>query len=152
MPLYENVFIARQDITPAQVDGLIDTFEKVITDGGGSVPNKEKWGLKTLAYKIKKNRKGHYTLMHISSPAEAIHEMERQMRINEDVLRYISIRVNGFEDGPSAMMRSRDREERPRRNREDHMLQEDDSTSVKDLDSSKASSNDAQEGIGEIST
>ena len=152
MPLYENVFIARQDITPAQVDGLIDTFEKVITDGGGSVPNKEKWGLKTLAYKIKKNRKGHYTLMHISSPAEAIHEMERQMRINEDVLRYISIRVNGFEDGPSAMMRSRDREERPRRNREDHMLQEDDSTSVKDLDSSKASSNDAQEGIGEILT
>ena len=152
MPLYENVFIARQDITPAQVDGLIDTFEKVITDGGGSVPNKEKWGLKTLAYKIKKNRKGHYTFMHISSSAEAIHEMERQMRINEDVLRYISIRVNGFEDGPSAMMRSRDREERPRRNREDHMLQEDDSTSVKDLDSSKASSNDAQEGIGEILT
>ena len=152
MPLYENVFIARQDITPAQVDGLIDTFEKVITDSGGSVPNKEKWGLKTLAYKIKKNRKGHYTLMHISSSAEAIHEMERQMRINEDVLRYISIRVNGFEDGPSAMMRSRDREERPRRNREDHMLQEDNSTSVKDLDISKASSNDAQEDIGEIST
>ena len=152
MPLYENVFIARQDITPAQVDGLIETFEKVITDSGGSISNKEKWGLKTLAYKIKKNRKGHYTLMHISSSAEAIHEMERQMRINEDVLRYISIRVNGFEDGPSAMMRSRDREERPRRNREDHMLQEDHSTSVKDLDISKASSNDAQEDIGEIST
>ena len=152
MPLYENVFIARQDITPAQVDGLIETFEKIITDSGGSVPNKEKWGLKTLAYKIKKNRKGHYTLMHISSPAEAIHEMERQMRINEDVLRYISIRVDEFEDGPSAMMRSRDREERPRRNREDRVPQDDNSTSVKEVDSSKDSSNDAQEGIGEVLT
>ena len=152
MPLYENVFIARQDITPAQVDGLIETFEKIITDSGGSVPNKEKWGLKTLAYKIKKNRKGHYTLMHISSPAEAIHEMERQMRINEDVLRYISIRVDEFEDGPSAMMRSRDREDRPRRNREDRVLQEDDSTSDKDPDSAKDSSNNAHEDIGEILT
>ena len=152
MPLYENVFIARQDITPAQVDGLIETFEKVITDSGGSISNKEKWGLKTLAYKIKKNRKGHYTLMHISSPAEAIHEMERQMRINEDVLRYISIRVDEFEDGPSAMMRSRDREDRPRRNREDRVLQEDDSTNVKDPDSAKDSSNNAHEDIGEILT
>ena len=152
MPLYENVFIARQDITPAQVDGLIETFEKIITDSGGSVPNKEKWGLKTLAYKIKKNRKGHYTLMHISSPAEAIHEMERQMRINEDVLRYISIRVDEFEDGPSAMMRSRDREERPRRNREDRVPPENNSTSVNGADTSKDSSNDAQEGIGEILT
>ena len=152
MPLYENVFIARQDITPAQVDGLIEIFEKIITDSGGSVPNKEKWGLKTLAYKIKKNRKGHYTLMHISSPAEAIHEMERQMRINEDVLRYISIRVDEFEDGPSAMMRSRDREDRPRRNREDRVLQEDDSTSDKDPDSAKDSSNNAHEDIGEILT
>ena len=140
MPLYENVFIARQDITPAQVDGLIETFEKVITDGGGSVSDKEKWGLKTLAYKIKKNRKGHYTLMHISSPAEAIHEMERQMRINEDVLRYISIRVDEFEDGPSAMMRSRDREERPRRNREDRVHQEHESASGEGLDTSKDSS------------
>ena len=152
MPLYENVFIARQDITPAQVDGLIETFEKIITDSGGSVPNKEKWGLKTLAYKIKKNRKGHYTLMHISSPAEAIHEMERQMCINEDVLRYISIRVDEFEDGPSAMMRSRDREERPRRNREDRVPPENNSTSVNGADTSKDSSNDAQEGIGEILT
>ena len=159
MPLYENVFIARQDITPAQVDGLIETFEKVITDSGGSIPNKEKWGLKTLAYKIKKNRKGHYTLMHISSPAESIHEMERQMRIIEDVLRYISIRVDEFEDGPSAMMRSRDREDRPRRNREDRVLQEDestkvedDSTNVKDPDSAKDSSNTAHEDIGEILT
>ena len=156
MPLYETVFIARQDITPAQVDGLIETFEKVITDGGGSVPDKEKWGLKTLAYKIKKNRKGHYTLMHIASPAEAIHEMERQMRINEDVLRYISIRVDEFDDGPSAMMRSRDREERPRRSREDRAPQEDSPTSVEDspnsveeADTPKSSPIDAKEGIGD---
>tara|TARA_A100000164_G_C21723681_1_gene684176 strand:+ start:427 stop:885 length:459 start_codon:yes stop_codon:yes gene_type:complete len=152
MPLYENVFIARQDITPAQVDGLIETFEKVITDGGGSVVDREKWGLKTLAYKIKKNRKGHYTLMHISSAAEAIHEMERQMRINEDVLRYISIRVEEFDDGPSAMMRSRDREDRPRRSREDREPQEDDPTSVKAPDTPKDPPIDAKEGTGDIST
>ena len=152
MPLYENVFIARQDITPAQVDGLIETFEKVITDGGGSVLDKEKWGLKTLAYKIKKNRKGHYTLMHISSPAKSIHEMERQMRINEDVLRYISIRVDEFDDGPSAMVRSRDREERPRRSREDREPQEDDPTSVKAPDTPKDSPIDAKEVSGDIST
>ena len=146
MPLYENVFIARQDITSAQVDGLVEIFEKAITDGGGSVPGKEKWGLKTLAYKIKKNRKGHYILMQISSPAKAVHEMERQMRINEDVLRYISIRVDKFEDGPSAMMRSRDRDERPRRNREDLASQEDNPTDGKDP------SNPAQEDIEDILT
>ena len=119
MTYYENVFIARQDITPAQVEALVDSFEKVIIDGGGSVPKKESWGLKTLAYKIKKNRKGHYTLMNISAPAEAVHEMERQMRINEDVLRYMSIRVDELEEGPSAMMRNRDREDRPRKPRDD---------------------------------
>ena len=115
MPNYESVFIARQDITANQVEGLVDTFEKVITDAGGLVPKKESWGLKTLAYKIKKNRKGHYSLMNISAPAEALHEMERQMRINEDVLRYITIRVDELEESPSAMMRSRD--DRPRRDR-----------------------------------
>jgi small subunit ribosomal protein S6 len=114
---YETVFIARQDITANQVEGLVDIFEKVIVDAGGIVPKKESWGLKTLAYKIKKNRKGHYSLMNISAPAEAVHEMERQMRINEDVLRYITIRVDELEENPSVMMRSRDREERPRRDR-----------------------------------
>ena len=97
MPIYENVFIARQDVTVAQVEGLVETFEKVITDGGGAVPKKENWGLKTLAYKIKKNRKGHYTLMNLDAPANAVHEMERQMRINEDVLRYITLRIDEFE-------------------------------------------------------
>ena len=119
MPNYESVFIARQDITAAQVEGLVETFEKVITDGGGSVPKKENWGLKTLAYKIKKNRKGHYTLMNLDAPANAVHEMERQMRINEDVLRYITIRVDELEEGPSVMMRGRDRDDRSRRGRDD---------------------------------
>ncbi len=119
MPNYESVFIARQDITAAQVEGLVETFEKVIMEAGGSVPKKESWGLRTLAYKIKKNRKGHYTLMNIDAPADAVHEMERQMRINEDVLRYITFRIDEFEEGPSAMMRSRDRDDRPRRGRDD---------------------------------
>ena len=119
MPNYESVFIARQDITAAQVEGLVETFEKVIVDAGGSVPKKESWGLRTLAYKIKKNRKGHYTLMNIDAPADAIHEMERQMRINEDVLRYLTIRVDELEEGPSVMMRSRDRDDRSRRGRDD---------------------------------
>ena len=119
MPKYESVFIARQDVTATQVEGLVETFEKVITDAGGSIPKKESWGLKTLAFKIKKNRKGHYTLFNIDAPAEAVHEMERQMRINEDVLRYITIRVDEFEVGPSAMMRSRDRDDRSRRSRDD---------------------------------
>ena len=119
MPIYENVFIARQDVTVAQVEGLVENFEKVITDGGGSVPKKENWGLKTLAYKIKKNRKGHYILMNLDAPANAVHEMERQMRINEDVLRYITIKVDELEEGPSVMMRGRDRDDRSRRGRDD---------------------------------
>ncbi|MBT3908431.1 MAG: 30S ribosomal protein S6, partial [Rhodospirillaceae bacterium] len=119
MPNYETVFIARQDISATQVEGLVENFEKVITDAGGSVPKKESWGLKTLSYKIKKNRKGHYMLLNIAAEAEAVHEMERQMRINEDILRYITIRMDELEEGPSAMMRSRDRDDRPRRDRDD---------------------------------
>ena len=119
MPKYESVFIARQDVTATQVEGLVETFERVITDAGGSILKKESWGLKTLAFKIKKNRKGHYTLFNINAPAKAVHEMERQMRINEDVLRYITIRIDEFEEGPSAMMRSRDRDDRSRRSRDD---------------------------------
>ena len=96
MPYYESVFIARQDITAAQVEGLIETFEKAITDGGGVVPKKESWGLRTLAYRIKKNRKGHYVLMNIDAPAEAIKEMERQMHINEDVIRHLTTQVLSY--------------------------------------------------------
>ena len=109
MPYYESVFIARQDITAAQVEGLIETFEKAITDGGGVVPKKESWGLRTLAYRIKKNRKGHYVLLNIDAPASAVHEMERQMRLNEDVLRNLTTRVDELEEGPSVIMRNKDR-------------------------------------------
>ncbi len=109
MPLYESVFIARQDVAPAQVDALTETFEKIITGQGGSVPKKESWGLRTMAYKIKKNRKGHYVLMNIDAPADAIHEMERQMRLNEDVLRTLTTRVDELEEGPSAVLRAKER-------------------------------------------
>jgi small subunit ribosomal protein S6 len=110
---YENVFIARQDISSVQVEGLTDTFTKVISDNEGKIVNTESWGLRTLAYRIKKNRKGHYVMFHIDAPAAAIHEMERQMRINEDVLRYLTIKIDAFDEGPSVMMASRARDERP---------------------------------------
>ena len=117
MPYYENVFIARQDVSAVQVDGLIENFEKIITNAGGSIAKRENWGLRTMAYKIKKNRKGHYVLLNIDASAPALHEMERQMRINEDILRYMTIRVDEHEVAPSAIMRSKDRDDRPRRDR-----------------------------------
>ena len=112
MPLYEHVFLARQDISAQQVDQLVETYKGVITENGGSVGKTEYWGVKPLAYRIKKNRKAHYTLMNIDAPHAAVAEMERQMRINEDVLRYMTIRVETLEDGPSAMMQKRDRDDR----------------------------------------
>ena len=119
MPLYESVFIARQDIAAPQVDTLTDNIQKIIEDQGGSIAKREYWGLRSIAHKIKKNRKGHYTLLNIDAPAPAIHEMERQMRINEDVLRYLTIRMDELEEGPSVIMRSRSSDDRPRRPRED---------------------------------
>ncbi len=109
MPFYESVFIARQDVSTSQVDGLTDTFEKIIKDLGGSVTKKESWGLRTMAYRVKKNRKGHYVFMNIDAPAEAIKEMERQMHINEDVLRHLTTRVDELEEGPSAVLRAKER-------------------------------------------
>ena len=109
MSLYESVFIARQDISTAQVDSLTETFEKIIKDQGGSVPKKESWGLRTLAYRIKKKRKGYYVLMNIDAPANAIHEMERQMRLNEDIIRFLTTRVDELEEGPSAVLRAKER-------------------------------------------
>jgi len=115
LPLYESVFIARQDISAAQVDTLADNFEIVISENGGSIAKRENWGLRTMAYKLKKNRKGHYVLFNIDAPAAAIHEMERQMRINEDILRYLTVRVDELEEGPSIIMRNKDRgDDRPR--------------------------------------
>lgn len=112
MPLYEHVFLARQDMSGQQVETLVDHFKSVVAENGGEVGKVEYWGLKSIAFRLKKNRKAHYTLMNITAPGEAIFEMERQMRINEDVLRYLTVRVNELEDGPSAMMQKRDRDDR----------------------------------------
>ncbi|MBN9028226.1 MAG: 30S ribosomal protein S6 [Rhizobium sp. 63-7] len=115
MALYEHVFLARQDVSPQQVDGLVEQYKAVIEAFGGKVGRVENWGLKSLTYRIKKNRKAHYALMDIDAPAAAIQEVERQMRINEDVLRYMTIAVEKHEEGASAMMQKRDRDDRPRR-------------------------------------
>jgi small subunit ribosomal protein S6 len=116
MPLYETVFIARQDITGAQVEALADAFTQLIADQGGEVKKREYWGLRNLAYRMNKNRKGHYILFNIDAPAAAIAELERTMRINEDVLRYLTIRVEQHDEGPSPIMQGRGgREDRPRR-------------------------------------
>jgi small subunit ribosomal protein S6 len=119
MPLYENVFIARQDISGAQVDALADTFTQLVAEQGGEVKKREYWGLRNLAFRMNKNRKGHYMLFNIDAPAAAIAELERTMRINEDVLRYLTLRVDQLDEGPSAVMQSRgSREDRPRRDRD----------------------------------
>jgi len=115
MALYENVFIARQEISSAQVDALADQFSTILGENGGALKKKEYWGLRSLAFRIKKNRKGHYVLLNIDAPPAALHELERQMRINEDILRFLTIRVDELEEGPSAMMQSRGRDDRPRR-------------------------------------
>ena len=116
MAYYEHVFIARQDVSAPQVDGLTEDFSKLIEEQGGKVTKKEYWGLRGLAYKIRKNRKGHYVLMNLDATPDAVLEMERQMRLNEDVLRYLTIRVDELEEGPSVIMqRGSGRDERPRR-------------------------------------
>ena len=119
MPLYENVFIARQDISGAQAEALADGFAQLIADQGGEVKKRENWGLRNLAYRMNKNRKGHYVLFNIEAPAGAIAELERTMRINEDVLRYLTLKVDQLEEGPSPIMQNRgSREDRPRRDRD----------------------------------
>ncbi|WP_119302736.1 30S ribosomal protein S6 [Dongia deserti] len=110
MPYYENIFIARQDVTSAQVEGLAEHFTGIVSAQGGNVTKKEFWGLKSLSFRIKKNRKGHYVLMNIDGPAAAVLEMERNMRIHEDVLRHLTVRVDALEEGPSAMLQSRGRD------------------------------------------
>jgi small subunit ribosomal protein S6 len=121
MPLYEHVFIARQELSPQQVEELAGQFSQIITDNGGTVGKTEQWGLRNLAYKIKKNRKGHYVLLNIDAPATALQEMERIMRINDDVIRLMTIRVDELEEGPSAMLIAKSsRDERgPRGDRDD---------------------------------
>jgi small subunit ribosomal protein S6 len=116
MPLYEHVFLARQDLSQQQVDELTAHYKGVVEQMGGSVPKAEYWGVKSLTYRIRKNRKAHFTLLNLDAPAAAITEVERQQHINEDVLRAITVRVEELESGPSAMMRKvdrdRDRDER----------------------------------------
>src|SRR4051794_6215501 len=119
MPLYENVFIARQDISAAQVDVLTDSFTQLIAEQGGEVKKREYWGLRNLAYRMNKNRKGHYVLFNIEASAAAVAELERTMRINEDVLRYLTLRVETLDEAQSPIMQSRgSREDRPRRDRD----------------------------------
>lgn len=132
MALYEHVFLARQDLAQAQVDALAEAATKIVEEGNGKVVKTETWGLRTLAYRIAKNRKAHYVMLHVDAPAGVIAELERQTAINEDVVRYMTIRVDAHEQGPSAMMRRNDRdrdgrrgrgdsnrEDRPRRDRDD---------------------------------
>ncbi len=116
MSLYEHVFIARQDISNAQAEALIEHFSQVLKDNGGDVSSFEYWGLRSLAYKINKNRKGHYAFLKSDAPAAAVEEMERLMRLHEDVMRVLTIRVDTHEDGESAVVKSRNvRDDRGRR-------------------------------------
>jgi small subunit ribosomal protein S6 len=131
MPFYETVFIVRPDLTEAQVKDMTDKFAKVIKDQGGKVTKTENWGLRTLAYRINKNRKGHYVLIEADAPAEAVIELERLLRLEEDVVRSLTVRLEKLSEGPSVVMdknrrdeddrgprRERDYEDRPRRDRE----------------------------------
>ena len=120
MPYYESVLIARQDISSQQVDALTESLTAIIGENGGQVTKTEYWGLRNMAYRMNKNRKGHYVLMNLDAPAGAVQEFERNMRINEDVLRYLTIKVDELEEGPSIQMQSRHaREERHRGRRDD---------------------------------
>jgi small subunit ribosomal protein S6 len=112
MALYEHVYMARQDVTAQQVEALTEQFKAIITAGGGKVGKVEYWGVKSLAFRIKKNRKAHFTLINIDAPSAAVNEMERQMGISEDILRFMTVKVDAHEDGPSAMMRKRDDSDR----------------------------------------
>jgi small subunit ribosomal protein S6 len=112
MPLYEHVFLARQDLAQAQVDALAENASKIITDNKGKVVRTENWGLRSIAYKIAKNRKAHYVALDLDAPPAAIAELERQSNINEDVIRFLTLKVDEHETGPSAMMRRNERSER----------------------------------------
>lgn len=126
MALYEHVFLARQDLAQAQVDALAEIATKIVEENEGKVTKVETWGLRSLAYKIAKNRKAHYVMLNIDAPGNVIAELERQTQINEDIIRYMTIKVDELEAGQSVMMRKQERSERgdrgdrgPRRDRED---------------------------------
>ena len=117
MALYEHTFLARQDISGQQAEALVDQFRAVLEENGGKVGKVENWGLRSSAYRIQKNRKAHYLHMNVDAPAAAVAEMERQMRIHEDILRYMTIRVEEHDENPSAMMKKNDRDGRGRDDR-----------------------------------
>jgi small subunit ribosomal protein S6 len=117
MPLYEHVFIARQDLSNTQAEGLIEHFGTVLSDNGGTLVGSEYWGLKTMAFRMNKNRKGHYAYLRTEAPAPAVQEMERLMRLHDDVMRVLTIRVDKHEDGPTVQMQKR--EEKGERSRDD---------------------------------
>jgi small subunit ribosomal protein S6 len=120
MALYEHVFLARQDLAQAQVDALAEMATKIVEDHQGKVVKTETWGLRSIAYRIAKNRKAHYVMLEIDAPAGVVAELERQTQINEDVIRYMTVKVDALEEGPSVMMRKgQDRERRGRRERDD---------------------------------
>ncbi|MDX2112902.1 MAG: 30S ribosomal protein S6 [Alphaproteobacteria bacterium] len=113
MPFYETTFIVRQDLSRADVTKFADQYTAIIEQHGGKVVKNEYWGLKSLAYKVDKNRKGHYNMLAIDAPADAVKEMERQIRINEDIIRVLTVRVEAIEEGPSVMMASNRRDDTP---------------------------------------
>jgi small subunit ribosomal protein S6 len=119
MALYEHIFLARQDLSQAQVDALAATATEIVEANKGKVTKTETWGLKSLAYKIERNRKAHFVMLNIDAPGDVVAELERQTRINEDVIRYMTIRVDEHEDGPSVMMRKNERERKRRSDREE---------------------------------
>ena len=112
MPLYEHVLIARQDLSNTQAEGLIEHFSTVLADNGGKVVENEYWGVRTLAYKINKNRKGHYAFLRSDAPSAAVQEMERLARLHDDVMRVLTVRVDEHKEGPSIQMQKRDERER----------------------------------------
>jgi small subunit ribosomal protein S6 len=134
MPLYEHVFIARQDLSNAQAEALVEHFGTILADNGGKVVQNEYWGVKTMSYRINKNRKGHYAFLRSDAPAGAVTEMERLMRLHEDVMRVLTVKVDKHDDGPSVQMqkrderdsRDRDRGDRPPRDRDDRPRDRDD--------------------------
>ena len=115
MPLYEHVLIARQDLSNTQAEGLIEHFSTVLADNGGKVVENEYWGVRTLAYKINKNRKGHYAFLRSDAPSAAVQEMERLARLHDDVMRVMTVRVDKHEEGPSVQMQKRDDRDRGER-------------------------------------
>jgi small subunit ribosomal protein S6 len=119
MALYEHIFLARQDLSQAQVDALAATATEIVEANEGKVKKTETWGLKSLAYKIERNRKAHFVMLNIEGPGSVVAELERQTRINEDIIRYMTIRVDEHEDGPSVMMRKNERDRKRRSDREE---------------------------------